>query len=67
MKVLVTFVDPPSGWQFGFPRPLPTGHEQWTEAQRVSWFIDQGYPEKLIAQGMLDHCRSWIKEVDLDD
>lgn len=56
-------VDPPSGWMYGFPRPfdfkpshpnLP-GEEHDREFRQ--WFRDHGYPDKLIAQGMLSHCR----------
>lgn len=56
-------VDPPEGWRYGFPREfdfkpshanLP-GEEYEQEFQQ--WFRDHGYPDRLISQGMLDHCR----------
>jgi hypothetical protein len=64
MGGFVTIVDPPDGWRYGFPKAMPTfeGSEQ-----RRQWFIDQGYPESLIEQGMLKHCRYWEKQIDKDD
>lgn len=45
--------DPPSGWQFGFPReykPLPGETVEQT-------LLRDGYPIKLVEQGMAKHCR----------
>jgi hypothetical protein len=52
-KFVGMFYDPPSGWQYGFPKkyePLP-GESLEDTLRR------DGYPEKEIAQGMADHCR----------
>ena len=39
-------VDPPSGWQYGFPKvapyPLPDN--------MIEWVVDSGYPRKLIEE-----------------
>lgn len=58
-------VDPPMGSAYGFPRAydFEPSHpnlpgEEWEEERR-QWFRDNGYPQSLIAQGMLDHCRYW--------
>lgn len=37
-------IDPPSGWRYGFPKPMPEdvkGAESLKE-----WLLEQGYPEK---------------------
>jgi hypothetical protein len=52
-------IDPPSGWKYGFPKAIPDNVNQNTIDQ---WFLDQGYPQKLIDQGMLKHCRMWMEE-----
>ena len=65
-RILV--VDPPSGWQYGFPKEfdfkgsilLPGAYEEALE----KWFRDNGYPQKLIDQGMLKHCRYWYADVE---
>ena len=45
--------DPPEGWRYGFPRPYqPKEGETLADTLRRD-----GYPEKLIAEGMADHCR----------
>jgi hypothetical protein len=54
------YVDPPSGWMYGFPKiiPLRILLEENNEG-RAKWFLDQGYPQALIDDGMLSHCRYW--------
>lgn len=50
----IKMVDPPSGWKYGFPKPMP---ELKTEEEKIQWFLDNGYPKELINQGMLEYCR----------
>jgi hypothetical protein len=52
-------IDPPSGWKYGFPKELP---ETVNRNNLVQWFLDQGYPQTLIEEGMLEHCRMWMEE-----
>ena len=51
-----TIIDPPSGWMFGFPKPIPEERKKDVEG----WLIEQGYPKKLI-EDLGDHfyCRYW--------
>jgi len=56
---MVLWIDPPSGHLFGFPKPIPDDLKLEDETQ---WFLDNGYPQKLIDQGMLRHCRFWEEE-----
>lgn len=62
------WVDPPSGWQFGFPREFDFQPSHFNlpgeeyEQELRQWFRDHGYPDKLIQDGMLDHCRYWSTE-----
>ena len=50
-----TMIDPPSGWQYGFPKVLPDGV---TNVKK--WLIEQGYPKKLIDElGDSFYCRYW--------
>lgn len=61
-------VDPPSGWKFGFPREFdfkpsqPKLPEETYEAELRQWFLDCGYPKKLIAVGALKHLRVWEED-----
>lgn len=49
-------VDPPSGWKYGFPKEVPEDYlKKYFDIEQ--WFLDNGYPQKLIDQGMLKHCR----------
>lgn len=43
-------VDPPGGWQYGFPQPLQKDYKQQ--------LIDAGYPESQI-EFALDYSRYW--------
>lgn len=60
---LKLLVDPPSGWQYGFPRPYdfkPSRRgltEEEYKAEQAAWFRSRGYPQALIDQGMLMYCR----------
>ena len=56
----VHYIDPPSGWKYGFPKVLPEGVEDV-----ISWLIENGYPQHEIdACGKHFHCRHWEKEVE---
>ena len=61
MTLFVQVVDPPSGWMYGFPKPMPAIS---SPKKRIKWFLDQGYPQALIDQGMLNHCRMWTQEIE---
>lgn len=58
----VLMIDPPSGWMFGFPKPIPKAAASPPHLE--DWMIENGYPEALILDGMLQYCRFWTKEVD---
>jgi hypothetical protein len=56
MTKMVTYIDPPSGWRFGFPKALPDPKPENTR----EWLIANGYPEKMI-DSFNEHfyCRYW--------
>ena len=60
-KKLILICDPPKGWQFGFPKPVPKEVE---ENKLINeWLIKEGYPEKLIKEhGDYFFCRYWYEE-----
>ena len=37
------YIDPPSGWMYGFPKPIP---EYISDIR--AWLITNGYPEEEI-------------------
>lgn len=48
-------IDPPSGWKFGFPKPIPHGVTNTTR-----WLVENGYPQELIDElGEHFYCRYW--------
>ena len=57
----VTMCDPPSGWKYGFPKPIPEGIEDVK-----GWLVENGYPQEEI-----DKCGEhfWLRywETELDD
>jgi hypothetical protein len=57
-KVLV--IDPPGGWRFGFPKPVPTTYLKNESLMRI-WLQDQGYPVQDIELA-LKHSRYWEAE-----
>ena len=48
-------IDPPSGWKYGFPKPIPKGRKDV-----LIWLVEQGYPQSLIDE-LGDHFyyRAW--------
>lgn len=50
-------VDPPSGWMYGFPKVVENN-----ETPNEEWFLKNGYPQELIDQGCLKHCRVWYEK-----
>jgi|688.fasta_scaffold00313_85 hypothetical protein len=51
-----TFIDPPSGWLYGFPKELPDDIKDVRQ-----WLIDNGYPENLVDFGM-QHLKFWVQQ-----
>ena len=54
MKKTVTIVDPPGGWQHGFPAVLQDDY--------VKQLLDAGYTTKEVPF-LLKHSRYWEQEV----
>ena len=51
-------IDPPSGWKYGFPKPIP---DDIKDAR--PWLVENGYPQKEIDNlGEHFYCRYWNKE-----
>jgi hypothetical protein len=48
MKKTVMFIDPPTGWRYGFPKPAPENIRNMTQAQLHEWFVANGYPQKEL-------------------
>lgn len=57
MKVMMC--DPPSGWKYGFPKPIP---EEVKDVK--AWLVSEGYPQAMI-DSMPKHfyCRYWEEEI----
>jgi hypothetical protein len=74
----VLMCDPPSGWKYGFPKPLPMDvhKKNNTMAQSlrslsvgftVEWLVSEGYPQSEIdACGDHFYCRYWEVEEEED-
>ena len=61
----VTMCDPPSGWRYGFPKPLPADLPEGESI--VPWLLSEGYPQHEIdACGNYFYCRYWEQEIDDD-
>ena len=51
------YVDPPSGWQYGFPAP----YDQSKDGTIEEFLITKGYPKK-DAKWASENCRSWYED-----
>ena len=53
-----TYIDPPSGWKYGFPKELPDGVEDINQ-----WLIENGYPKQEIEEyGEYFSCIYWTDD-----
>lgn len=53
-----TYIDPPGGWRYGFPKILPNDIKDVN-----SWLVQNGYPQSEIDScGKYFHCRYWESE-----
>lgn len=51
----ITYIDPPQGWLYDFPKQFPDGV---TDVK--AWLIEQGYPQEQIDNmGNSFVCRYW--------
>ena len=51
-------IDPPSGWKYGFPKPIPDG-----VTDVVAWLVSEGYPQSEVDRfGKHFHCRYWEED-----
>lgn len=56
----VMMIDPPSGWKYGFPKPLP---EEVVDTMK--WLVENGYPQSEIdACGDYFYCSHYYHEVE---
>ena len=52
----ITYIDPPSGWKYGFPKILPNDVKDLRE-----WLQENGYPENMTDLAM-KYSRFWTEE-----
>ena len=62
----VLMCDPPSGWKYGFPKPV---HEEYhtldNDFDMLKWLVDEGYPQAEIdSYGDHFYCRYFETEID---
>ena len=57
----VLMCDPPSGWKYGFPKPLPADYSK--DESIFPWLLSEGYPQSEIdALGDSFYCRYYETE-----
>ena len=60
----VLMCDPPSGWKYGFPKPVPD------EVNEIRpWLLSEGYPQSEIdacGERFIVYVRYWEKETEND-
>ena len=57
----IIFIDPPSGWQYGFPKQLPPEIDVNDDKAFEDWLRAEGYPEAMMDLA-LKYCRYWIED-----
>jgi len=55
---MTKWIDPPSGWKYGFPKELPKG-----TVNVLEWLVENGYPQAEIDRmGENFYCGHWNQE-----
>jgi hypothetical protein len=63
-KVKVTYIDPPSGWKYGFPKILP----EEAQGRNLEWLIEQGYPQwEIDKMPNSFYCNYWQEEIEEEE
>lgn len=57
---------PPEGEFYGFPKPFPGGANVLYK-RKIKWFLDQGYPQELIDQGLIQYCKWYEQEFEEEE
>ena len=55
---MATIIDPPSGWKYGFPKPIPEDRRY----DSLTWLVEQGYPQEEIDK-LGEHFFCWYREI----
>lgn len=63
MRFQATVIDPPGGWQYGFPKIL-TLPDNSSEKEERDWFIRNGYPAAKAND--TKYGRAWVIEIYID-
>ena len=63
-KKTVLMIDPPSGWKYGFPKPLPDPKPE----NVLAWLVENGYPQSEIDScGNHFYSRYWEDVIHITD
>jgi hypothetical protein len=42
-------IDPPEGWRYGFPKPVPEGVDRDEFLANLAvWLVANGYPQEMV-------------------
>ena len=47
-KTTTLFIDPPSGWRYGFPKQAPANLRTMSPESLNEWLFQNGYPNEEI-------------------
>jgi len=42
------YIDPPSGWMYGFPKEAPANLREMNVDQLHEWLVSNGYPQEEV-------------------
>jgi len=47
-KNTIIYIDPPSGWRYGFPKPAPKNLREFENHDLNNWLMENGYPREEV-------------------
>lgn len=45
---ITMYIDPPSGWKYGFPKQAPANFMEFEAHDLNNWLIENGYPREEV-------------------
>jgi len=64
----ILMCDPPMGWKYGFPKPMPDLYYEMGENFELEmWLVSEGYPQEELFRLAHVGCRYWEKEDDTNN
>jgi len=57
-------IDPPEGWRYGFPKPIPGDMVIASEEVFSEWLVENGYPSERLFEALRYSRYYWERDIE---